>query len=63
MKQLHFSILKYIDITEKDLDTTTTSLIDTGLEVTFFQDFLLPKWKKLSSDRKIRIKGVHPTTT
>ena len=63
MKQLHFPILQYIDITVKDLDTTTIALIDIGLEVPFSQDFLLSKWEKLPSDRKIRIKGVHPTTT
>ena len=60
MTQLHFPILTYIDVTVKESDVTTTALIDTISKVTFFQDFLLPKWKKLPSDRKIKIKGVHP---
>ena len=63
MKELHFPILTYIDITVKDPDITSTALVDTGSEVTFFQDFLLPKLEKLPSDRKFRIKGVHHTTT
>ena len=50
MKQLHFPILTYVDVTVKELDITTTALIGTGSETTFFQDFLLPKWKKLPSD-------------
>ena len=53
MKQLEIPILTYIDVTVKELDITTTALIDIGSEVTFFQDFLLPKWDKLSNDRKI----------
>lgn len=63
MKHLQFPILTYIDVTVKELDITTTALIDTGSELTFFQTFLLPKWAKLHSNRKIRIKGVHPTPT
>ena len=63
MKELHIPILTYIDVIVKDLDITTTTLIATGSKVIFFQDFLLPKWKKLPSDQKIKIKGVHPTTT
>jgi len=63
MKQLEIPILTYIDVTVKELDITTTALIDTGSQVTFFQDFLLPQWDKLSNDRKIRIKGVHPIPT
>ena len=59
MKQLEIPILTYIDVTVKELDITTTTLIDTGSEVIFFQDFSLPKWDKLQNDRKIRIKGVH----
>ena len=39
------------------------SLIDLGFEVTFFQDFLLPKWELLPSNWKIRIKGVHSPST
>ena len=42
MKQLEIPILTYIDVTVKELDIKTTVLIDTGSEVTFFQDFLLP---------------------
>ena len=45
MKQLKISILTYIDVTIKELDITTTALIDIGSEATFFQDFLLPKWE------------------
>ena len=63
MKQLEIHILTYIDVTVKELDITSTALIDTGSEVTFFQDFLLPKWDKRPNDRKIRIKGVHPIPT
>ena len=63
MKQLEIPILTYIDVTAKELDITTTALIDTGSEVTFFQDFLLPKWDELPNDRKNRIKGVHPIPT
>ena len=39
------------------------NLIDTGSEVTFFQDFLLPQWDKLPSNLKIRITSVHPSRT
>lgn len=53
MKQLQISILTYIEITVKELDITTTALIDTGSEVTFFQNFLLPNWKKLPSNFQI----------
>ena len=63
MKELHIHILTCLDVTAKDLDTTTTVLIDIVSEVTIFQNFLLPKWKKLPSDQKIKIKGAHPTTT
>ena len=63
MKQLHFLILIYIDLTVKELDITTIALIDSGSEVTFFHDFLLPKWEKLPFNCTIRIKGVHPTPT
>ena len=63
MKQLEISILTYINITIKEIDITTTALIDTGFQLTFFQDFLLLKWDKLPNDRKIRIKGVHPILT
>lgn len=51
------------EISVKELDITTTALIDTGSEVTFFQNFLLPIWEKLPSNRQIRIQGVHPTPT
>jgi len=60
MKQLHFSILIYIVVTVKDLDITTTILIDTRSKITFFQDFLLSNWEKFMSNQKIKIKGVHP---
>ena len=63
MKQLEFSVLTYIEATVKDLDITTTALLDTGSEVTFFRGFLLPTWEKLPSDKRIKIKGVHPTQT
>ena len=63
MKELHIPILTYIDVTIKELDMTRTALIDAGLEGTFFQDFLLPNWEKLPSNCKIKIKGLHPTTT
>ena len=63
MKQLQFLILTYIEATAKELDITTTALIDTGSEVTFFRNFLLPTWEKLPSDKRIKIKGVHPTPT
>ena len=53
MKQLQFSILAYIDVRVKELDITTTALLDTGSEVTFFQNFLLPNWKKLPSNFQI----------
>ena len=42
MKELHIPILTYIDLTIRELDITTTTLIDAGSEVTFFQDFLSP---------------------
>jgi len=35
MKQLEFSIVTYIEATMKELDITTTVLIDTDSEVTF----------------------------
>ena len=63
MRELDIPILTYIDATVKDFDITTMDLIDTISEVTFFQDFLLPKWEKPSFDQKIKIKGVHSTTT
>jgi len=63
MNQLQIPVLTYIEVTTKELDITTTALIDTGSKVTFFQNFLLPKWEKLCSHRKIRIKGVHPIPT
>ena len=63
MKQLEFPVLTYIEATVKDLDITTTALLDTGSEVTFFCDFLLPTWEKLPSDKRIKIQGVHPTPT
>jgi len=63
MKQLQFPILTYIEATVKELDITITVLIDTGSEVTFFRNFLLPHWEKLRSDKRIKIKGVHPTPT
>jgi len=63
MKQLQFPVLTYVEATVKDLDITTTVLLDTGSEVTFFRDFLLPSWEKLPSDKRIKIKGVHPTPT
>ena len=63
MKQLQFLILTYIDTTVKETYIITTTLIDIGFEVIFFQDFLLLKWEKLLSDRIIKIKGVHPITT
>ena len=44
MEQLQFPILTYVEATVKDLDITTTALLDTGSEVTFFRDFLLPKF-------------------
>jgi len=53
--------LTYIEATAKELDITTTALIDTDSEVTFFHSFLFPTWVKLPSDRRIKIKGVHPT--
>ena len=56
MKQLQILILTYIKMTIKDLDVTTASLIDTGSEITFFQDFLVPKWEKLSSDKRLKLK-------
>ena len=43
MKQLENPILTYMDVTVKELDITTTALIDTGSEVTFFQDFFTSK--------------------
>ena len=63
MKQLEFSVITYIEATVKDLDITTTALLDIGSEVTFFRDFLLPTWEKLPYDKRIKIKGVHPTPT
>lgn len=63
MKQLQILILTYIETTVKELDITTTALIDIGSEVTFFQNFLLLTWEKLPSNRQIRIQGVHPTPT
>ena len=45
MKQIEFSVRTYIKITIKDLDITTTALIDIGSEATFFQQFLLQTWK------------------
>ena len=50
MKHPQFPILTYIDVTLKELNITTTALINTGSEVTFFQDFLLPKWELLPSN-------------
>ena len=63
MKQLEFSVLTYIETTVKDLDITTTALLDTGSEVTFLCDFLLPTWEKLPADKRFKIQGVHPTPT
>ena len=63
LREYHFPILRYIDVTVKELDITTTALINTDSKVAFFQDFLLPKWEKLSSNRKIKTKSAHPTTT
>jgi len=63
MKQLQFPVLTYSEATIKELDITTTVLIDIGSEVTFFRNFLLPQWEKLSHDGRIKIKGVHPTLT
>ena len=63
MKQLQFPVLTYVEATVKELDITTTALIDSGSEVTFFRNFLLPHWKKLPSDKRIKIKGVHPIPT
>ena len=63
MKQLQFPVLTYIEATAKGLDITTTALIDTSSEVTFFCNFLLPTWEKLPSNKRIKIKGVHPTPT
>jgi len=62
-EQLQFSILIYIEAIVEKSDITTTALIDTGLEVIFFRNFLLPRFEKLSSDKRIKIKGVHPTLT
>jgi len=61
MKQLQFPILTYIEANIKELDITTTALINTGSKVTFFRDFLLPKWEKPPPDKRIKIKEVHPT--
>jgi len=63
MKQLQFDILTYIKATTKEVDITTTTLLDTGSEITFCRKFLLPTWEKLSSDKRIKIKGVYPTPT
>ena len=51
MKQLQFPILTYIDVTVKELDIMTTTLTDTSSEVTFFQDFLLPKLEQPQIDK------------
>ena len=40
MKELHIPILTYIDVTVKELDITTTALIDTGSEVFFSRLFI-----------------------
>ena len=37
MKHLEFPVLTYIEATVKDLDITTTTLLDTGSEVIFFE--------------------------
>ena len=63
MKQLQIPILTYIETIVTELDITTTALIDTGSEVTFFQNLLLLNWKKLPSNCQIRLQGVHPTPT
>jgi len=42
MKQQQFSVLTYIEATAKELDITTTALIDTSSEVIFCRNFLLP---------------------
>ena len=54
MKQLQFPVLTHIEATTKELDITTTALIDTGSEVTFCRNFLLPTWQKLPSDKRIK---------
>ena len=63
MKQLRFSVLTYIEATIKEPNITTTLLIDVGSQVTFFRKFLLSQWEKLSFDKRIKIKGIHPTPT
>jgi len=47
----------------KEFEITTTTLIDTSSEVTFFQNFLLLQWEKLFSDKRSKIKGGHPIPT
>ena len=56
MKQLEFSVVTYIEATMKELDITTTVLIDTGSEVTFFLNFLYPNGRKILSDKRTKLK-------
>jgi len=60
MKQLQFPVLTYIEATIKELDITTIALSDISSKVTFFRNFLLHHWEKISFDKRIKIKGVHP---
>ena len=61
MNQLQIPILTYIEVTVKELDITTTALIDTGFEVTFFQNFLLPNWENSPLIEKSELKmSIHP---
>jgi len=63
MKQLQFRVLTYIEATIKEPNITTIALIDIDSEVTFFRNFLLPRWKKLPCHKRTKIKGVHSTPT
>ena len=56
-------MLTHIEATVKEPDITIIALIHTGSKVSLFRNLLLPRWEKLSSDKRIKIKGVHLTPT
>ena len=61
MKQIEFPILTYIEVIARELYITTIALIDTGSEVPFFHQFLLPRSEKLHPNQKVQVKGIHLT--
>ena len=54
MKEITFPTMGFIIVNIQETKLYTYGLIDTGLEITIFKNFLLKEWK----DTKISIKGV-----